>query len=56
MFLIRLSRPLAGGFPRELDDATARRQLELMLDGVSTGPRSGRATAMTIDGLLRQLD
>ena len=56
MMLIRLSRPLAGGFPRELDNATAKRQLELMLDGLSTRPRSSWATPMTIDGLLRHLD
>jgi AcrR family transcriptional regulator len=56
MMLIRLSRPLAGGFPRDLDNATARRQLELMVDGLSTRPRSQPAAPMTIDGLLRQLD
>jgi AcrR family transcriptional regulator len=56
MMLIRLSRPLAGSFPRDLDNATAKRQLELMLDGLSTRPRSSRATPMTIDGLLRRLD
>jgi AcrR family transcriptional regulator len=59
MMLIRLSRPLAGAFPRELDNATAHRQLELMLDGLRAaaepGPGPGTDAAMTIDGLLRRL-
>jgi AcrR family transcriptional regulator len=40
MMLIRLSRPLAGAFPRDLDNATAHRQLELMLDGLRARPGS----------------
>jgi hypothetical protein len=55
MILIRLSRPLAGAFPRELDNATAHRQLELMLDGLRAGPEPGPDGPMTIDGLLRRL-
>jgi AcrR family transcriptional regulator len=53
LMLIRLSRPLAGNFPPELDDATARRQLDLMLDGLRARP--GSEPPMTIDGLLTRL-
>ncbi len=53
MMLIRLSRPLAGEFPRDLDQATARRHLELTLDGLRAKP--GRERPMTIDGLLSRL-
>ena len=55
MMLIRLSRPLAGSFPREFDNETARRQLELMLDGLRAQPEPGRDSPMTVRGLLRRL-
>jgi AcrR family transcriptional regulator len=42
--LVRLSRPLPGPFPRELDLALAHRQLDLLLAGLSgTEPLGGPA-------------
>ncbi len=34
LLLIRLSRPLPGPFPRDLDDALAHRHLDILIDGL----------------------
>jgi AcrR family transcriptional regulator len=45
--LVRLSRPLPGPFPRDLDLALAHRQLDLLLAGLSaTRPLSGPALSL----------
>ncbi len=41
--LVRLSRPLPGRFPRDLDDGLAHRHLDLLIDGLRVV--SGRAAA-----------
>jgi AcrR family transcriptional regulator len=51
--LVRLSRPLPGEFPRELDNSLAHRQLDLVLAGLRAGvdaaPLGG--PALTLDQL-----
>jgi AcrR family transcriptional regulator len=37
LMVIRLARPLAGWFPRSLDDSLAHRHLDLLLDGLRAG-------------------
>jgi AcrR family transcriptional regulator len=53
--LIRLSRPLPGRLPRDLDDALAHRQLEVLIDGLRAVPGRAPGTlpgpALTIDDL-----
>jgi hypothetical protein len=48
--LIRLSRPLPGPFPRDLNDSLAHRHLDLLLDGMCTDfqwrPLSGPAMSL----------
>ncbi len=56
MLIVRLSRPLPGGFPRETNNSLSHRHLGLLIDGLrrtarQTGPLSG--PAMTL-GDLRQ--
>jgi AcrR family transcriptional regulator len=34
LMVIRLARPLPGAFPRDVDDAAAHRQLDILLDGL----------------------
>jgi AcrR family transcriptional regulator len=50
LMLIRLSRPLPGLFPRELNDSLAHRHLDLMLDGMRADfewrPLSGPAMSL----------
>lgn len=48
LLLIRLSRPLPGPFPRALDDALARRHLNLFIDGLRAagGPLPGPAVTL----------
>jgi AcrR family transcriptional regulator len=55
LMVIRLARPLAGSFPRPLDDSLAHRHLDLLLDGLRAG-RPGATTplpgpTLTIDDL-----
>ncbi len=53
LMVIRLARPLPGSFPRELDDAAAHRQLDIMLDGLRADgvARPGGRAGMTLDEL-----
>jgi AcrR family transcriptional regulator len=47
LLIIRLSRPLPGGFPRELDANLAHRHLDVVLDGLRT---SGDPVAEVLSG------
>jgi AcrR family transcriptional regulator len=53
--LIRLSRPLPGRLPRDLDDALAHRQLDVLIDGLRAVPDRPagmlRGPAVTIEDL-----
>ncbi|HEU5158971.1 MAG TPA: helix-turn-helix domain-containing protein [Streptosporangiaceae bacterium] len=56
MMLIRLSRPLPGPIPRDLNDRLAHRHLDLLIDGLRTGgPDAARPAvagpAVTLDDL-----
>jgi AcrR family transcriptional regulator len=55
LLLIRLSRPLPGPFPRDLDKRLAHRHLDLVLDGLRAGAQISGATLgdppMTLDDL-----
>ena len=55
LMLIRLSRPLPGGFPRQLDNSLAHRHLDLLLDGMRASgwsPSAGLGgPAMTLEAL-----
>jgi len=53
LMLIRLSRPLPGPFPRELDNSLAHRHLDLLLDGLRSGSMRADLTgpAMTLEEL-----
>jgi AcrR family transcriptional regulator len=55
LMLIRLSRPLPGTFPRELDNRLAHRHLDLLLDGMRANAWSETAElsgpAMTLEAL-----
>jgi AcrR family transcriptional regulator len=42
LLLIRLSRPLPGAFPRELDNSLAHRHLDILLDGLRCDAAPGR--------------
>jgi AcrR family transcriptional regulator len=41
MLIVRLSRPLPGGIPPDLDDELARRHLDIVLAGLLTTPELG---------------
>jgi AcrR family transcriptional regulator len=53
LMLIRLSRPLPGPFPRELDSSLAHRHLDLLIDGLRSGAESRGlgGPAMTLEQL-----
>lgn len=39
MLVVRLSRPLPGGFPREVNDSLSHRHLDLLIDGLRPAAR-----------------
>jgi AcrR family transcriptional regulator len=45
LLIVRLSRPLPGPFPRELNDQLAHRHLDLLVEGLR--PRPGRPVAIS---------
>jgi hypothetical protein len=56
MLIVRLSRPLPGGFPREMDDRLSHRHLDLLIDGLRPATRPPAplgGPAMTFDDLRR---
>jgi AcrR family transcriptional regulator len=56
MLIVRLSRPLPGGFSRETNDGLSHRHLDLLVDGLrpATGqPAPLGGPAMTLDDLRR---
>jgi AcrR family transcriptional regulator len=48
LIVIRLARPLPGGFHREFDDDLAHRQLDIFLDGLRPGVSGLAGSGMTI--------
>ena len=56
MLIVRLSRPLPGGFPRETNNSLSHRHLDLLIDGLRTAaqrPAPLGGPAMTFDDLRR---
>jgi AcrR family transcriptional regulator len=56
MLIVRLSRPLPGGFPRETNDRLSHRHLDLMIDGLRASaqrPAQLGGPAMTFEDLRR---
>src|SRR5262249_13066180 len=49
LLVIRLARPLPGTFAPELDDATAHRQLDIMLDGLRGEHARTAAPGLSLD-------
>lgn len=57
MLIVRLSRPLPGGFPREMNDNLSHRHLDLLIDGLRPATQQAaplEGPAMTLEDL-RQL-
>lgn len=54
LMVIRLARPLPGAFSRQFDDATAHRQLDIMLDGLRAEHTAGPAAGLSIDEVRSQ--
>jgi AcrR family transcriptional regulator len=56
MLIVRLSRPLPGGFPRETNNSLSHRHLDLLIDGLRASaqqPAQLGGPAMTFDDLRR---
>jgi hypothetical protein len=56
MVIVRLSRPLPGGFSRETNDSLSHRHLDLLIDGLrpaTAQPAPLGGPAMTLDDLRR---